>query len=91
MRCGSSSAQFCTRAHSSTANTPFPSVAVVITAVAPQTAAIFLASAFAPPRWPDSSGTANRPRSSTTTTAGSLALLFTCGAMARTAMPAAPT
>ncbi len=78
-------------AHSSTANTPLASVAVVMTGTAPQTAASARASSLAPPRWPESSGTANRPHSSSTTTAGSVALLRQWGAMARTAMPTAPT
>lgn len=49
------------------------------------------ARSLAPPRWPDNSGTAKCLHSSTTTTAGSLALLRQSGAMARTAMPTAPT
>ena len=81
----------CAFAQRSTANTPRRSVAVVITAVACSFAAISSASAFAPPRCPERIGITNRPVSSATSTAGSVALLFTCGAIARTAMPAAPT
>ena len=91
MRGVSHTAQFCFLAHSSTANRPLASVAVVITGTAPQAAASRQARSFAPPRWPESSGTAKRPHSSSTTTAGSVALLWQWGAMARTAMPAAPT
>ena len=83
--------QFCRLAHSSTANTPLASVAVVSTGTAPHTAEIRRARSLAPPRCPDSMGTAKCPHSSTTTTAGSSLLLLTQGAMARTAMPAAPT
>ena len=91
MRPGSATVQCWCLAHSSTANTPFASVAVVMTGTAPHTFASRRARALAPPRWPDSSGTAKRPHSSSTTTAGSAALLRQCGAMARTAMPTAPT
>ena len=91
MRSGSSTAQFWCLAHSSTANTPFASVAVVMTGTAPHTAASLRASSLAPPRWPERTGTAKRPHSSSTTTAGSDALLLQWGAMARTAMPTAPT
>ena len=91
MRSGSSTVQFWCFAHSSTANTPFASVAVVITGTAPHTAASARARSLAPPRWPERMGTAKRPHSSSTTTAGSCALLWQWGAMARTAMPTAPT
>ena len=67
------------------------SVAVVITGTAPHTAASARARSLAPPRWPERMGTAKRPHSSSTTTAGSCALLWQWGAMARTAMPTAPT
>ena len=90
MRSGSATMQPCRLAHSSTAKRPCRSVAVVMTGTAPHTAASRRASALAPPRWPDSSGTANRPHSSSTTTAGSAALLRQYGAMARTAIPTAP-
>ena len=49
---------------------------VVITGTAPHTAAMARARSFAPPRCPDKMGTANRPHSSTTTTAGSVVLLL---------------
>ena len=78
-------------AHTSTAKRPLTSVAVDTAACPPVRAATRRASALAPPTWPDSRGTANRPASSTLTTAGSVNLSFTWGAMARTAMPAAPT
>ena len=76
MRSGSSTVQFWCFAHSSTANTPFASVAVVITGTAPHTAASARARSLAPPRWPERMGTAKRPHSSSTTTAGSCALLW---------------
>jgi hypothetical protein len=41
--------------------------------------------------WPESSGMTNAPSSSVTTTAGSAVLFRTNGAIARTAMPQAPT
>ena len=91
MRSASSTVQFWCFAHSSTAKMPWASVAVVITGTAPHTAASARARSLAPPRWPDSTGTAKRPHSSSTTTAGSDALLRQWGAMARTAMPTAPT
>ncbi len=91
MALGLSTRQFCRLAHSSTAKTLLASVAVVSTGVAPQTPAMRRARSLAPPRWPDRMGTAKWPHSSTTTTAGSSVLLLTWGAMARTAMPAAPT
>ena len=49
MRSGSSTVQFWCFAHSSTANTPFASVAVVITGTAPHTAASARARSLAPP------------------------------------------
>ena len=79
------------RAHVSTAHTPRTSVAVVMTGMAPAARATVCASSFAPPKCPDKSGTAKRPASSIATTAGSFAFEATCGAIARTAMPAAPT
>ena len=91
MRSGSSTAQFWCLAHASTANTPLASVAVVMTGTAPQTAASARARSLAPPRWPERIGTAKWPHSSSTTTAGSTALFRQWGAMARTAMPTAPT
>ena len=54
----------------------------------------FLASSrailFAPPIWPDKMGITNLPFSSHTMTAGSVSLDLIYGAMALTAMPAAP-
>ena len=91
MRSGSRTAQFWALAQRSTAKRPLTSVAVVMTGTAPHAFASARASALAPPRWPDRSGTAKFPPSSTTTTAGSAALLLQWGAMARTAMPTAPT
>ena len=91
IRSGLSTRQFCRFAHSSTANTPFTSVAVVSTGRAPQTLPMARARSLAPPRCPDKMGIAYRAHSSTTTTAGSVVLLFRWGAMARTAIPAAPT
>ena len=90
MASGLSTRQFCRLAHSSTAKIPRTSVAVVMTAVPPRQAATRRARSLAPPRWPLRMGIAKRPVSSTTTTAGSLALWRTWGATARTAMPAAP-
>ena len=77
-------------AHASQENLPAPSVAVVITGCAPISSASFKASAFAPPMWPDNTGMTNFPLSSITMTAGSVVLLFICGAVSRTAMPQAP-
>ena len=91
IRSGSRSAKFCLLAHSSTANFPETSVAVVITGRLPQISPILRARSLAPPRCPLRIGIANRPPSSTTTTAGSRALFLRCGATDRTAMPAAPT
>lgn len=79
------------RAHWSKAKIPRASVAVVRTACPPSSPAISRARSLAPPRWPERMGTANRPSSSTTTTAGSRALLTRWGATDRTAIPAAPT
>ena len=67
------------------------SVAVVITATPLVNVAIFSAKSFAPPICPDKIGIAKSPFSSTTTTAGSLALSLTYGAIERTAIPHAPT
>ncbi len=78
-------------AHSSTANSSFTSVAVETAACPPVMPAMIRAKSFAPPTWPDSRGTTNLPASSTLTTAGSVNLSRTWGAMARTAMPEAPT
>ena len=71
---GSSTAQPLSLAQLSTANTSRPSVAVVTTACAPRPSASRSASAFAPPRCPDSTGITNLPASSITMTAGSYAL-----------------
>ena len=79
------------RAHTSTANRPLTSVAVDTAACPPVRAATLRASSLAPPTWPERRGTTNRPASSTLTTAGSENLSRTWGAMARTAIPAAPT
>ena len=81
----------CRDAHSSMAKAPRTSVAVVTTGVAPTMRAMRRARSFAPPTWPLSSDIAHLPASSTHTTAGSCILLVTYGAMARTAMPHAPT
>ena len=75
----------------STENLRLISVAVVITGVAFKLSAIFRASALAPPMWPDSSGITKVPNSSTQTTAGSVRLSWTKGAIFRTAMPQEPT
>ena len=69
----------------------FLSGGVVMTGMAPAARATVCASSFAPPKCPDKSGTAKRPASSIATTAESVAFEATCGAIARTAMPAAPT
>ena len=66
-------------------------MAVVTTAVASSFSASFSASALAPPMWPESRGITNCPASSMHTTAGSVFLLLTYGAISRTAMPQAPT
>ena len=63
---------------------------VVITGTAPQAAASRQARSFAPPRWPESSGTAKRPHSSSTTTAGSVALLWQWAQWPAPQCPAAP-
>ena len=81
----------CRAAQASTENRPFTSVAVVTTGTAPSSSASRRARALAPPMCPDSRGTTNRPSSSTHSTAGSVRLSRTQGAMERTAMPAAPT
>ena len=78
-------------ANTSTANNSLMSVAVVITGVAPSAFESVSASAFDPPRCPESSGIANVPFSSSTSTAGSVFLSLTHGAIARTAMPLAQT
>ena len=75
----------------STANSPRPSVAVVITGTAPSPRPSSRAKALAPPMWPETRGMAKRPFSSRQSTAGSWALCRRWGATARTAMPAAPT
>ena len=75
----------------STENLPFTSVAVVTTAVAPSAAASLRASALAPPMCPESSGMTKFARSSRPSTAGSVRLSRTYGAISRTAIPAAPT
>ena len=61
-------------ANRSTANFRFRSVAVVITGHASRISAAVFASALAPPKCPERSGTANRPVSSIETTAGSVRL-----------------
>ena len=81
---------FCT-AHASTEKRPLMSVAVVMTACAPSEAASALASSFAPPIWPESTGITYCPSSSSTSTAGSVALLLRCGATSRTASPTLET
>ena len=76
-------------ANTSTAKSPFTSVAVVKTGVARSFAASSSAKALAPPRWPLKRGMTKVPPSSSTSTAGSRRLSRTWGAMARTAMPEA--
>ena len=66
-------------------------MAVVTTAVAPTASARRAARRLAPPMWPERRGMTNCPSSSTASTAGSVPLSRTWGAMARTAMPQAPT
>ena len=78
-------------ANTSTAKRPFTSVAVVSTGVALSCAARSSARALAPPRCPLSRGMTKVPPSSMTSTAGSVRLSRTWGAMARTAMPEAQT
>ena len=65
------------------------SVAVVMTASAPNTAATRAASAFAPAACPPTTATARRADSSTQTTAGSVHLLSSSGAISRTVAPTA--
>ena len=81
--------RFCALAQRSTAKRPLTSVAVEMAAWPPVRAAIRRAKSLPPPTWPERSGTAKCPASSTDTTAGSVNLSFTKGAMARTAIPAA--
>ena len=64
----------------STAMVLFTSAAVVITACAPRRPAMDSVSSLAPPMCPDSTLMAKLDDSSTTTTAGSVFLLFMCGA-----------
>ena len=73
----------------SSAWTPSESVAVVRTAVAPSPSASRDASAFAPPPCPPTSGTQNRPPSSTTTTPGSVFFDASSGAIRRVVAPRA--
>ena len=77
-------------AHSSTAKSPFTSVAVVKTGAAPNAFAKCRASALAPPICPAKIGTTKLPFSSITRTGGSSSFPLIKGAMERTAMPAAP-
>ena len=81
----------CSTAKASTENSPSTSVAVVRTASAPIRSAIFLASAFAPPTCPERIGITYFPFSSMTSTALSVSLSCMKGAIARTAIPQAPT
>ena len=67
----------CWAAQASTENRPFTSVAVVITPVAPSPAATRRVSSLAPPMWPESREMTNCPRSSATSTAGSVRLSAT--------------
>ena len=78
-------------AQSSTGKRPVTSVAVVTTAAAPRYAARRRARELAPPMWPERRGMTYCPVSSRASTAGSVTLLFTKGAISRTAMPQAPT
>ena len=89
--CMSEIAQPARAANSSTANFPFTSVAVVMTASAPSALDSCTVSRFAPPMCPERSGITCRARSSRTKTAGSVFLSRTYGAISRTAMPHAPT
>ena len=59
----------------------------MITAVAPRIPATFWANSSPPPTWPERRLTANRPPSSTQTTAGSLYLCCNKGERRRTAAP----
>ena len=77
-------------ANTSTAKSPFTSVAVVTTAAECNASAICCASSLAPPRCPDSTGITNCPASSSTSTGLSTVLWRIKGAMARTAIPRAP-
>ena len=81
----------CLLAQASTENFRLMSVAVVMTGVAPRTSASFRASSLPPPMCPESRQMEKLPSSSTATTAGSVSLLFTWGAISRTAMPQEPT
>ena len=78
-------------AHSSTANKPLTSVAVVITGTAPKWRANIRAISLAPPMCPDKSGMTKFPFSSATRTGESESFRLTNGATRRTAIPAAPT
>ena len=75
----------------STEKRPLTSVAVVTAGTAPRASPSRRARALAPPMWPESRGITKRAVSSTASTAGSVRLSRTWGAIARTAMPQAPT
>ena len=78
-------------ANKSTAKLPCRSVAVVITGTAPSSPARRTASSLAPPTCPDNSGITYCPCSSMTSTGLSCSLSVIQGAIARTAIPQAPT
>ena len=82
--------QPCSVAQVSAENFPSTSVAVVMTGLAPIFSARRLVMALAPPMWPESREMTKVPPSSITSTAGSVFLSRTQGAMARTAMPVLP-
>ena len=79
----------CSCASMSKEGSPLTSVAVVMTARAPTAKAQRSANSLAPPRWPERSEMANFPVSSITTTAGSVSLDCSSGAIMRTTIPVA--
>lgn len=81
--------QPCSLASISKEGSWFASVAVVITGRALVRKAQRSASSFAPPKWPESSEIEKEPASSITTTAGSVCLDFSNGAIMRTTIPVA--
>ena len=83
--------KLCFFANTSTANAPLISVAVVIIGVAPSAPPIYSANSLAPPTCPESRDITYLPSSSITSTAGSLNLSFTYGAILLIAIPVAPT
>src|SRR5208282_4521183 len=83
--------RLCSSAISSTDFFPRSSVAVVTTGMAPISLATILASLLAPRIWPERRLIAYLPKSSTTTTAGSVFLLAMRVAMLLTTIPTAIT